>query len=147
MSSRPSHHHRRRAHDRHAPRRSETGGASIGTSLRAIRPPSARAIGPGAVLLARVPYADGPGEKLRPAVVLSVAGDALTAAPLSSAATRSEHGAVEVAEWEAAGLTRPCGAYAWRPVSLDRRRDLLELVGWLSPRDWAAIGRARTRAA
>lgn len=86
----------------------------------------------GDIVLLNLEYADGSGSKLRPAVVVDCAEDALTVLPLSSVA---RHGNA-LTDWSECGLSRPSYMRSPRLVS---SRSVLGRVGEVSNVDWQRI--------
>jgi hypothetical protein len=109
----------------------------VGTSHKALKPPALSALAPGTVVLAQVPYAEETGWKTRPAVILTVGDRVVGVQPVTSSYSRDDFGCLELDDWAQAGLSRPC-ALMRRSVELDRRLDLISVVGQLSARDWAS---------
>ena len=104
--------------------------------LLRMQPVPRKALVPGAVVWAHVPYDDGDGAawKTRPAVVVDASGREVTLFPLTSSLLgRRRPGVIEVRHWAEAGLTRPCSVVR-RAVTLDRI-DILNLVGHLHEDD------------
>lgn len=89
------------------------------------------ALQPGTVVRARVPFFDGRGDKVRPAVVVAVEGRTVTLRGItsSSARTRRAHRFDELLEITAAGLQRPSGVS--RATVVVDRLEILELLGAL----------------
>jgi hypothetical protein len=109
-----------------------------GTSHKAIKPPALSSLEAGTVVLAHVPFAERDDWKTRPAVILTVGDRAVVVQPVTSSWTRGAFGCLELADWSDAGLSRPC-ALMRRSVNLDRRLDLISVIGHLSARDWESV--------
>ena len=94
-----------------------------------------RHIVPGAVLLARVPFAeDASVTKIRPVIVHCLEGDAVVVQPCTSSPEgRRSPGCLEIGDLNEAGLNRATSALA-RIVRLTRT-DLIEVQGHLSEVD------------
>lgn len=108
---------------------------TLDTASRDLRPPALLTLQPGTVVWAHIPFQDDPGTtKARPAVVLTARPDEVDLVPLTSSRRRLHFGAVELQDWAQAGLTRPCGL-ARRIVTVDRRTDVLNVIGALSDTD------------
>ena len=111
------------------------------TYLVRVDPVPRRALVPGAVVWAHIPFngsaapRSGSSEwKTRPAVVIAANGREVTLLPITgSLAGRARFDAVELRHWDVAGLTRPC-AVLRRPVTLDRI-DIVDLAGHLHDDD------------
>jgi hypothetical protein len=89
----------------------------------------------GTVVWAHVPYEDGTGEKLRPAVVVERCGRDVTILPATTSASRWRYpnNSVEVRDLAAAGLTKPTGI-KMRSVTVDII-EVLSIVGRLGEAD------------
>jgi len=94
---------------------------------------------PGVVVWAHVTFADGTGEKTRPAVVVGTRGREVVVHPVTSSSRR--HGFpqryVELEDLAAAGVTRPC-AVSVIEVVIDRI-EVISVVGALSDVDGSAV--------
>jgi hypothetical protein len=107
---------------------------SLHDVMRVIRIPRT-ALRPGAVLFARIGFAEGGDYKIRPVVVISSAGDILTVRPgTSSAKAALRPGTYRLADLDHAGLTKPTALLPAREICLD---DVVAVGGHLSPRDMA----------
>lgn len=105
--------------------------------LNEVRPVAKKRLRQGAVVWARVPFADGTGEKKRPAVVEERVGRTVTLRPITTSNNRHRLNAHEVIDLTAAGLIRPSG------VGLQSRQvdliDVLSVVGELGHDDEAGV--------
>lgn len=88
---------------------------------------------PGTVVWAHVPFADGTGEKSRPAVVLSRQGRDIELLPATTSMRRHDypHKYVEIEDLESAGLNRATGV-SLRPVVVDII-EIISITGSLRP--------------
>jgi hypothetical protein len=93
---------------------------------------------PGTVVWVHIPFEDGEGYKIRPAVVLRCCGRDVVLLPCTTSVRRYQRpGYMEIKHWRAAGLSRPTGV---RRASLTV--DYLEIVniaGELADEDAAAL--------
>lgn len=94
---------------------------------------------PGTVVWAHVPFEDGQGEKVRPAVVVERCGRDLVVFPGTTSASRWNHPSlyVEVRDLGAARLARPTGIRT-RSVTIDVM-EVLDIVGQLGEADRSAV--------
>jgi len=88
---------------------------------------------PGTVVWAHVPYADGTGEKSRPAVVLSRQGRDIELLPATTSNRRHRFPGryVEIRDLESAGLNRATGV-SLQPVVADVI-EIISITGSLPP--------------
>jgi len=88
---------------------------------------------PGTVVWAHVPFADGTGEKSRPAVVLSRQGRDIELLPATTSMRRHRYPDqyVEIQDLESAGLGRATGV-CLRPVVVDIL-EIIPITGSLRP--------------
>jgi len=88
---------------------------------------------PGTVVWAHVPFADGTGEKSRPAVVLSRQGRDVELLPATTSMRRHRYPGqyVEIEDLESAGLNRATGV-SLRPVIVDII-EIISITGSLRP--------------
>ena len=86
--------------------------ARVVAELRRARPVARTRLSRGTVVWARIPFVDDPdGSKLRPAVVASIDGRAVSVLPITSSqkeSVRQSAHYVLLRDWAEAGLTRPC---------------------------------------
>jgi len=115
--------------------RQRWGWPMTGNSAKALKPPALRQLEAGTVVLAQVPYIDNDGWKTRPAVILSAGDRVVQLQPITSSWKSGDLRCMELLDWEAAGLLKPC-ALVSRSIELDRRYDLTCVIGKLSDRDW-----------
>jgi hypothetical protein len=94
---------------------------------------------------AHVPYEDGQGEKLRPAVVVERCGRDLTILPATTSASRWRYpnSSVEVRDLAAAGLTKPTGIKV-RSVTVDII-EVVDIVGRLGEADRNSVPQLSTQ--
>lgn len=98
-----------------------------------------RRLEPGTVVWAHVPYREGGGEKLRPAVVSQTGDGGARLWKVTSSATRLHHPFhVEITDLGPAGLTRPCAIDVREPVAVDRL-DIVSIAGKLSADDYLRL--------
>jgi hypothetical protein len=102
-----------------------------------VRKVAYRFLKPGRVVRAEVPYADGTGRKMRPAVVVAVHGRTVELIAITSKRVRSA-GDVVVADLEVAGLHKDSVARTGRLIIVDRVAVVAEL-GFLSDRDMSTV--------
>jgi hypothetical protein len=96
---------------------------------------------PGLVVWVPIPYADGVGWKIRPAVVASVIGRLVQVMPGYSTPTRGRYAEqyVELSDLAGSGLVRATGVRR-RLVSVDVAQ-ILTVLGRLSAGEWTRICR------
>jgi mRNA-degrading endonuclease toxin of MazEF toxin-antitoxin module len=88
----------------------------------------------GDLVLIRIPFPQGTGSKVRPAVVVFDEGDDdFVAAPVTSRAGRSQFD-LTITDWHAAGLNVPSVARIHKLATL-HKSDLIRTIGRLSPTD------------
>ena len=86
-----------------------------------------------------MPFEDGEGEKLRPAVVVGRDGRGVRIRRLSSSATRLRFDFhLDVVDPDAAGLDRPCGIDLRSPSVVDVI-EVVDIVGELSDADFVRL--------
>lgn len=85
------------------------------------------------VVLVAVPFVDGSGSKLRPAVVIGVWGDHVEIVPLGTIRGSTSSAMHPIEDWEQAGLSRPSFA---RSLMGAKTGDILDLVGRVTEYDW-----------
>lgn len=94
---------------------------------------------PGVVVWGHIPFADGDGEKTRPAVVITTSGSDVELLPVTTKPgwyrTNGHH--IEIRNGIAAGLDRN-SSVRLRPVVVDRL-EVLNVVGQLTTSDLAAV--------
>lgn len=106
------------------------------TSMRSIRPLPRAALRPGAIVLARIPFAEGGGAKLRPAVIVHTDGERVTVLGITSSGRVAHLPTwIRLQDWTEAGLNRPSAACTGRMIPLDRRTEIVSPIGHLSDAD------------
>ena len=126
-------------HRKHCSKPVKTGWADCRKDFSSVKPVPLNRLGAGAVVLARIVFADSTGDKVRPAVVLSVSRHEVQVLPLTTSRNRFRYPLcyVELEQWFEAGLSKPSGVER-RPVMLERG-DLVGVMGQLVESDWARV--------
>lgn len=95
---------------------------------------------PGTVVWAHIPFADGTGEKSRPAVVIGTDSRDITLLPGTTSIRRLDlrGGYLEITDLDTAGLTRPTGV-SRRPVIVDKI-EIIMICGELAGDDAEGLG-------
>lgn len=103
--------------------------------LNTVKPVPRNQLVAGAVVWAHLPFRDGTGEKVRPAVVVSAATHEVVLLSTTTSPNRLRYPGryVEVTDLEAAGIRHASGV-ALRLTTVPRI-DLVDIVGGLSPGD------------
>ncbi len=103
--------------------------------LSIVKPVPRNRLVPGVVVWAHVPFDDEPGEKTRPAVVVSASAHDVVVHPVTTTPKRHHYPDryVEIIDLTDAGVIRPC-AVATRTVEVPRI-DLINITGELSTAD------------
>lgn len=97
-----------------------------------------RFLKPGRVVRAEIPFREGGGSKVRPAVVVAVNGHSITVIPLTTSPKARFSTDIPVVDLRAAGLHRETKARTGCLVVIDRSMAIEEL-GFLSDRDRVSI--------
>jgi hypothetical protein len=117
------------------------------TSIRAkvvplsiVKPVPLNRLTTGTVVWAHIPFADGTGQKSRPAVVAKTKGRDITVLPgtTSNKRFRFETGYQEVGDLESAGLHRPTGINRIA-ITVDRS-EIISICGRLAEEDATDLG-------
>jgi len=105
-----------------------------------VRPVPLSRLLPGTVVWAHIPFADGTGEKSRPAVVIATESRDITLLPGTTSTRRFDlrNSYSEVIDLDAAGLNRPTGI-SRRPVTVDKI-EIIMICGELAGDDAEGLG-------
>ena len=107
--------------------------------MSVVRPVPLTRLTPGTVVWAHVPYADGTGEKSRPAVVVTTRGRDIELLPATTSSLRhGQPGFVSLTDLHAAGLERR-SSVRLESVTVDRI-EIINITGQVAPLDAARIG-------
>lgn len=116
---------------------------AVGRDQRSGPAVSLRRLRLGDVVLATIPFADGPGEKKRPVIVVDRGqSEAVVLACTSQIRNSSRRGFVPLADLDQAGLPRRSLINTIREVTVSTA-DLHSRLGRCSDRDWNALLAAR----
>ena len=131
---------RKRAKSNHHTKK-DAGPSRTVATMSVVRPVPLNQLHPGTVVWAHVPFADGSGEKSRPAVVRSTKGRNIELLPATTSPRRLDHPAYRpIEDLEAAGLTRKSSVRP-EPVWVDRI-ELINITGHLGAGDAGRLGLA-----
>lgn len=105
-----------------------------------VKPVPLSRLRPGTVVWAHIPFADGAGEKSRPAVVIATESRDITLLPGTTSTRRFDlrNSYLEVADLDTAGLTRPTGINR-HPVTVDKI-EIISICGELAGDDAEGLG-------
>ena len=92
----------------------------------------------GAVVRTDIPFAEGTGRKIRPAIVIGVYGRAVELIPCTSSPKACRTTDVPIADLSAAGLIKSTKARTGMVKRVDRGA-VIEVLGRLSTRDQAKV--------
>lgn len=102
------------------------------TDSKSTKPVALSRLVPGTVVYARIPYRDGTGEKVRPAVVIRKEGQKIFVTTTSSGLRGPE-----IIEHAGTGLSRR--SHLRLDLVEVARVDVLDIIGEVSSDDWARI--------
>lgn len=107
--------------------------------MSVVRPVPLNRLLPGTVVWAHVPFADGTGEKARPAIVRSTNGREIELLPATTSAARfGAHGYCQILDLDSAGLDRR-STVRCEAVTVDRI-EIISITGHLAAHDAARLG-------
>jgi len=107
--------------------------------MSVVRPVPLNQLHPGTVVWAHIPFADGTGEKARPAVVRSTNGREIELLPATTSTARFDApGYSQIIDLDTAGLHRRTTVHH-RTVTVDRI-EIINITGRVAAHDAAQLG-------